>query len=642
MPDEELTYSGFSLPEMQAIVDTWRTISDLQRTSDQENDYTSVNESLRELAADPEHPLAKQAAFWLAENLATVGDHEGARERLRWVHEHASDRFVGQRSWGSVALEHIAELELRQHGPAGARDHYRQLLAEFPEDPDTFHHLMRLGWLEEEVGNREGAISAYEQARELGVHDDSLVRLRIATVESGAPWARAELSELVSELRAALDNRDIEALRALATGEVIFVAPGAGCMSGQPAELVLDRLTADLARTDRLEIAEEAERSEGHLKAYLQTQGWQGEDFRGLLHFQLRRGPEGWVWGGLVGEIVPTGTIGLTIRPRADEADARHEGEPVAPVPREFPSEFPSELRERDVGVLAPSPTLGFALEPHAEPLIVSPAEAADMSNDAIGTSTSALTATTLKIKAPWESGTCFRAGGVTESAVTLAASIFTPWPFNLIPIAVAAARAQSHCGYGLMGFYYGQSGHNTDRGDHFAVDFTRFTRGVPWALAVRGHRVLAVAEGIVSRVVDKFPNGSSGDHEANLVKVDHWDADEGEGGGALVLALFAEIFGDRGAVARVRDQVKFRSDYLHMEGGPSNPRRPRVKVGLYVPRGAVLGFMDDTGISAFDHLHFSFHDRATGKSLKLSALDGQSLGDNDAGKCVSSSNVAK
>ena len=78
-------------------------------------------------------------------------------------------------------------------------------------------------------------------------------------------------------------------------------------------------------------------------------------------------------------------------------------------------------------------------------------------------------------------------------------------------------------------------------------------------------------------------------------------------------------------------------SRYLHMAG----PNLIPVSVGMFVRQGARLGPMDDTGSSAYDHLHFSIHDDAMGgASVRPNPMDGQPLTNTDDGRCILSSNV--
>jgi hypothetical protein len=62
---------------------------------------------------------------------------------------------------------------------------------------------------------------------------------------------------------------------------------------------------------------------------------------------------------------------------------------------------------------------------------------------------------------------------------------------------------------------------------------------------------------------------------------------------------------------------------------------------------GNRIGQMDDTGYSFMSHLHFSIHDRQIlapgiprGGSVRPTPMNGTTLGDDDSGKCVCSTNV--
>ncbi len=61
----------------------------------------------------------------------------------------------------------------------------------------------------------------------------------------------------------------------------------------------------------------------------------------------------------------------------------------------------------------------------------------------------------------------------------------------------------------------------------------------------------------------------------------------------------------------------------------------------MFIRQRTRLGPIDDTGNSAFDHLHFSIHDsRRGGMSVQPTPMDGQTLNDGDAERCLSSTNV--
>ncbi len=217
------------------------------------------------------------------------------------------------------------------------------------------------------------------------------------------------------------------------------------------------------------------------------------------------------------------------------------------------------------------------------------------------------------ELRAPWPEGQCFTAGGLFEH-IAEAAIVAAAWPFSgLVAVGFASANC---CGWGARGFYY-NIGPTHDEEDAFAIDFTRYRRFVPYDNESGGTPVLAVHEGVVSFV---RAGKSSGDSSIdNRVQIEHADP------------------------ANPADLSRFTSKYLHLEG----PFRVPVSEGMPVRIGTRLGFMDDTGNSILDHLHFSIHDRQLpypgapeGKSVRPSPLSGRTLGDSDSNKCIESNNV--
>ena len=67
------------------------------------------------------------------------------------------------------------------------------------------------------------------------------------------------------------------------------------------------------------------------------------------------------------------------------------------------------------------------------------------------------------------------------------------------------------------------------------------------------------------------------------------------------------------------------------------------VSTGMAAYVGRRLGYMDDTGTSVIDHLHFSIHDSSAGPgigpSVRPSPMDGYVLGDDNSGTCMRSTN---
>lgn len=217
------------------------------------------------------------------------------------------------------------------------------------------------------------------------------------------------------------------------------------------------------------------------------------------------------------------------------------------------------------------------------------------------------------ELHAPWPKGQCFTAGGLREYIVEQVA-VAAAWPFSAI---VAAGLAAANCcGWGPRGFYYNALTSHTNA-DAFAIDFTRYRRFVPYDNESGGTSVLAAREGIVSKVWAGKPSGTKS--MDNRVEIEHFDPDN------------------------PTDRRRFTSKYLHLEG----PFRVPVSQSMPIRLGTRLGFMDDTGNSILDHLHFSIHDRqlthpdaAEGRSVRPTPMSGVTLGDSDSNKCVESTNI--
>jgi murein DD-endopeptidase MepM/ murein hydrolase activator NlpD len=224
-----------------------------------------------------------------------------------------------------------------------------------------------------------------------------------------------------------------------------------------------------------------------------------------------------------------------------------------------------------------------------------------------------------LELLAPWPASERFTAGGLEDfalkSAAVLAAGIFGP--------IVAEGFSLQDCGYGTRGFYYNEGPTHQDE-DAFAIDFTRYRRGVPFDNESGGTPVLAAADGLV---VTACGGTSSGDDSAsNTVEIQHPDPTNG--------------------------QPRFLSRYLHLAG----PNLLSVSMGMAIATGERVGLMNDTGNSALDHLHFSIHDQnvpfpgagsacsgiTRGTSVRPTPIDGEILADSDSGKCVLSSNLER
>ncbi len=217
------------------------------------------------------------------------------------------------------------------------------------------------------------------------------------------------------------------------------------------------------------------------------------------------------------------------------------------------------------------------------------------------------------ELRAPWPKDECFTAGGLWEF-VAQAAVVASTWPFGAL--VAEAYAASSCCGWGTRGYYYNSGPTHSDE-DAFSIDFTRYRRYVPFDNESGGTPVLAAREGIVSFVRAGFSSGNSSSD--NRVEIQHSDPNN------------------------PTDLSRFTSKYLHLEGKFRIP----VSLGMSVRVGTRLGYMDDTGNSVLDHLHFSIHDRqlthpsaSEGRSVRPTPMSGYTLGDSDSNKCIESNNV--
>lgn len=226
------------------------------------------------------------------------------------------------------------------------------------------------------------------------------------------------------------------------------------------------------------------------------------------------------------------------------------------------------------------------------------------------------------ELLAPWPAGQCFTAGGIEMYAVqqaeiiaVLAAGGWFGW---IAAAALALQFSTIECGFGPRGFYYNTSPTH-DEEDAFAIDFTRYRQYVPYYRQSGGTPVLAARAGVVVTADAGTPSGIPS--KSNTVEIEHPDPDN------------------------PTDTKRFTSRYLHLEG----PWTVKVSKGMAVPAGKLLGYMDDTGNSVLDHLHFSIHDRTIpysgyrpGASVRPSPMSGVRLADRDSGACVCSTNVER
>jgi tetratricopeptide (TPR) repeat protein len=227
--------------------------------------------------------------------------------------------------------------------------------------------------------------------------------------------------------------------------------------------------------------------------------------------------------------------------------------------------------------------------------------------------------ALTLPLLAPWPEGKYFMAGGLSlfiiQSAV-IASYLWIPYVGPGLAATRAFLYSLSHCGFGLRGFYY-NAGPTHTGANAFAIDFSRYHRGVPYFNASGGTPVLSPADGICRWSTGQYPSGSN--WGANEVQIDHDDP--------------------------VTGTPRYTTRYLHLAGRDL----VYVSTAMIVPTGRRLGYIDDTGEkSVINHLHFSVHDNlasgpgigwGVGPSVRPTPMDGNVLDDGDSGDCIKSTN---
>lgn len=242
---------------------------------------------------------------------------------------------------------------------------------------------------------------------------------------------------------------------------------------------------------------------------------------------------------------------------------------------------------------------------------------------------------------APWDRGSGtgskpFMAGGlgdllespiITESAGFFAFLRFIPIvgdivrtidlflaPIRPIERARQLAMATRPCGFGIRGFYYNAiTSHTGD--DAFAIDFTDYDFFFP---ASNFWPVLSAVRGMVIFARHTTANNAN---PSNTVEI----------------------------LTSTRDGQQFASRYLHM----AREVIPPVSTGMFVQQGTLIGRIQNTGNSAFPHLHFSIHNQSRphssgttlnsglvkGISVRATPMDGFRLRDGDESTCVHSTN---
>lgn len=516
----------------------------------------ALNETL--LAHRPhssDSPLAALFPFWAAENLK----REHRFEEAGALFEKLAKDFAGARFGGRSLAPHLAKQLAscrRSSGDiAGGVETLRRLAAEQSGELDVASLYLRAGtWAEAEPELRPLALECYGQGaavEALTSEEPGPARRALLRLENGkrTPFA-ASPQILAQTLARALRGKNAQALVDLASPTHFSLGIGTHRTFTRSQE-VLTQIAGAL-KGSSLRFDPYSLRVHGE-KAWLRTFGWQDPKIQGGVTFLLTGSAQGWQLGGILLELP------------GDLFDP-----PTLP-----PFEVPQGLLNR------------------------------------------------ISLKAPWPSGECFEAGGLAkfiydQTAITFAlapclAALAAPLACAVglvVALALEEAYSLRPCGFGPRGFYYD---FNTHKGrDRFAIDFTRYQRGVPYLNRSAGTPVLAAAEGFVTLVEEGFSSGS--EVGANRVHIRH------------------TLAGTEGGI-----ETSFESECLHLAG----PNQVPVSPGMFVPQGARLGEMDDTGFSALSHLHFSLHDdNLGGDSVPPSPLDGYVLGENGSGTCICSTNV--
>ncbi len=567
------------------------------------------------LANNKDGPLPPFLTLWLADNFAYAGQFsDAAKHYEKVVKRFGAVKFTGTRL-GAHALRAQSYSYQRAGGLREASKSIERLLDQFAER-ETALDWYRLGHLAESSGNERTAAAMYKRAAGLkrpqergGADVVDLANRDLERMSSARSWCRSAFEVLADELRGALDRKDGKALMALAspTHFTIGIKGSERRFSGH--ESAVRQLIRDLAESDTL-VVPAAMGGQGQ-KRYVLSDGWRGEVFIGPVALLLTACPYGVEWSGIVITIIPPAW-----RARGEEQTEPSKLSSRARARRRDDDGYYPDWPERPRGdgpqppppAPAPAPP---APPPPAPPIVKSVAG--------------------LGLKSPWPAGMNLIAGGIipfsaaTLRIVTLAAStgpLFLP-----TLAALTLAEASLHpCGFGFGGLYYGWPPTHVGR-DFFAVDFAHFLPFSPGIPITYGTPVLAVAAGIVMFVDDTNPTGSTA--LANEVHIGHFQT-QADAFGAFLVAL---------ATGRPMDM--YVSEYLHLDG----PKRIPVSQGMFVRQGARLGVMDDTGLSAMDHLHFSLHDTALpdptgyrwGRSVPPVPMDLQPVFDSE---CMFSTNM--
>ena len=547
----------------------WMELSELSRRAAAGMNPTQHNgEITSEAQSRGGSPAAPAYLLWAADNLMREGRISEALDAFnRTIDEgQRADALVEGMDFVAAALHHKAVAAAHDRQTDVAIATYRELSSRANHSAEAIYWA---GLAADQARRFDEAAQLFEEAARLPRRDrpddaGHAAQRGLSRLADAKSYFAPSLGGLVNLLSEALEDRDGSRLTSLASASHFAVGLGGAHLIFDSND-VLHRLIAELVDCMPQPIGPPMGTGD---KRYLFTAGWTGDWFRGRVGFLLLQSGRGWQWSGVVLSQATDPWIERW-RPKSIQTNQ--------PLP------FP--------------------------------------------------------IGAPWPAGKRFMAGGLSEfiaqeAAIAAAATaagvgsgfLLTPLGGLLVGAGVAAALTEAYslgeCGFGIRGFYY-NTGPTHDDEDAFAIDFTRYRRGVPYDNESGGTPVLAVADGVVQTACSGISSGDSS--ASNTVEILHPDP--------------------------ATNVPRYLSRYLHLAG----PSQVLVSMGMAVSHGDRLGLMNDTGNSAIDHLHFSIHDQTVpfpgagascgssfsrGASVRPSPMNGQSLDDGDDGKCVLSRNT--
>ncbi len=437
-------------------------------------------------------------------------------------------------------------------------------------------------------------------------------------LDSNRAWMRSTPTQVVAELRGALERRDLALLDAIA-GRVDFKF---GALGGEWQRLAWETVRPFFGRVFReataLElVAPTAQLSGARQYAVVRGLGRTPGLPTGLV-FLIDKTPFGWQLGGVGGLYV----LGSSQTP-------------VAPSP-------PPN---------APPPPL-----PGGQDAFVS-------------------------LKAPWLAGESMQAGGLSFDLDWFHFFVLAGGSIdNVTDLLFDTLIRTDRCGPTMPGFYY-DTGPTHQGSVRFAIDFMdgygpvgcvdlpvvgeqclpdprgplaliteleraldhHFTGGLNEFAAAYGDPVPAAHAGVVVRSRFWYVDGSTEDE--NRVDVAIWPGSapfSAPGFGPDGLWDITSTADDQIGSALAKTGAPYWNEYLHLSQHSTPP-----SVGAWVDQGEVIGLMDDTGESATSHLHFTLRqrprfelaDRINEWQSVRPTLEEKFLSDEDNGFCLRSSN---